>query len=102
MTDLIDQSTFEQIPHLGQTQGSTADQLAALQRVANRLGLYDAADAIERMQPSSHRAPIAKYLRDAAARHAGGGPSVSNFDPDLLVDLNALADRIEETENAQS
>lgn len=40
VNELIDQSTFEQIAHLSQTQGFTADQLAALQRVANRLGLF--------------------------------------------------------------
>lgn len=43
---LIDRETLEKIPMLQQSQAATYDQLAALQVVANRLGLYDAADVI--------------------------------------------------------
>ena len=43
---MIDLNT---IPSLPQRQDSTADQLADLISVANRLGMYDAADVVQQM-----------------------------------------------------
>jgi hypothetical protein len=37
------------IPAIAQRQDSLADQLQALRFVANRLGMYDAADAIQQI-----------------------------------------------------
>lgn len=42
-------SVLEGLPQLPQRQDSTAAQLADLRVIANRLGLYDAADAIKTM-----------------------------------------------------
>lgn len=42
-------SVLEKLPQLPQRQDSTAAQLADLRVIANRLGLYDAADAIKTM-----------------------------------------------------
>ncbi|HCF9284111.1 TPA: hypothetical protein NI618_001724 [Pseudomonas aeruginosa] len=42
-------SVLESLPQLPQRQDSTAAQLADLRVIANRLGLYDAADAIKTM-----------------------------------------------------
>lgn len=54
--NLIDLS---KLPAWPQSQASLADQMADLIRVANRLGLYDAADRIKRDQE----------LRGLAERH---------------------------------
>lgn len=40
---------IEQLPRLPQRQDATDAQLKDLWRVANQLGLYDAADAVRRM-----------------------------------------------------
>lgn len=40
---------FNEIPQLPQRQDSLHDQLADLQAVANRLGMYDAADVIREL-----------------------------------------------------
>jgi hypothetical protein len=42
----MDTTVFQQIPQLAQRQDSTTEQLQDLIAVANRLGMYDAADAI--------------------------------------------------------
>lgn len=42
-------SVLESLPQLPQRQDSTAAQLADLRVIANKLGLYDAADAIKTM-----------------------------------------------------
>lgn len=42
-------SVLESLPQLPQRQDSTAAQLTDLRVIANRLGLYDAADAIKAM-----------------------------------------------------
>lgn len=52
---MIDLNT---IPSLPQRQDSTADQLADLISVANRLGMYDAADVVQQM---SKNLPEPKY-----------------------------------------
>lgn len=44
---MIDISVLEKIPNCPQTQDSLTDQLKFLRMVANRLGLYDAADHIK-------------------------------------------------------
>jgi hypothetical protein len=41
---------LSKLPALPQSQASLADQMADLIRVANRLGLYDAADRVKRDQ----------------------------------------------------
>ncbi len=41
---------LSKLPALPQSQASLADQMADLIRVANRLGLYDAADRVRRDQ----------------------------------------------------
>lgn len=40
---------IRELPRLPQRQDATNDQLRDLWRVANQLGMYDAADAIRRM-----------------------------------------------------
>ena len=40
---------MDEIPELGQRQDSTAAQMEDLMKVANRLGMYDAADTISTM-----------------------------------------------------
>lgn len=45
--EMIDISVLEKIPNCPQTQDSLTDQLKFLRMVANRLGLYDAADHIK-------------------------------------------------------
>ncbi len=42
---------LSKLPAWPQSQASLADQMADLIRVANRLGLYDAADAVRQMAP---------------------------------------------------
>ncbi len=42
---------LNKLPAWPQSQASLADQMADLIRVANRLGLYDAADAVRQMAP---------------------------------------------------
>ena len=42
-------SVLASLPQLSQRQDSTAAQLADLRVIANKLGLYDAADAIKNM-----------------------------------------------------
>ena len=49
---------LQKIPPLSQRQDSVSNQLADLQIVANRLGMYDAADAIQ--QWCDHL-PVLKY-----------------------------------------
>jgi hypothetical protein len=49
---------LQNLPSYPQSQESVAEQLASLVLVANRLGLYDAADAIKQM---SGRLPELKY-----------------------------------------
>ena len=41
---------LSKLPALSQSQASLADQMAELIKVANRLGLYDAADRVRRDQ----------------------------------------------------
>lgn len=43
------QSRVASVPKFDQVQCSTQDQLEALRHVANRLGLYDAADVLRNM-----------------------------------------------------
>lgn len=45
---MVPTDILAQIPRMPQEQGSTTDQLLALVPMANRLGLYDAADFLER------------------------------------------------------
>lgn len=48
----MSQNDFERIPKLSQTQAALGDQLRDLMAVANRLGMYDAADALnDYLQP---------------------------------------------------
>jgi hypothetical protein len=42
---------LSKLPALPQSQASLADQMAELIQVANRLGLYDASDAVRQMAP---------------------------------------------------
>ena len=49
MTDTLLQKVIAQIPQQPQRQYGTDEQLRYLKAAANKLGLYDAADAIERM-----------------------------------------------------
>jgi len=49
---------LQNLPSYPQSQESVAEQLASLVLVANRLGLYDAADAIKQM---NSRLPELKY-----------------------------------------
>lgn len=49
------ESTLKQIPNLPQRQDSTQLQLQDLVVIANKLGLYDAADIIKHLQNSNTR-----------------------------------------------
>jgi hypothetical protein len=42
---------LHQLPVLPQSQQSLSDQMAELIQVSNRLGLYDAADAVHQLMP---------------------------------------------------
>jgi hypothetical protein len=48
MASLLTIEEMAAIPRLPQTQASLEDQLRTLHEVANQLGLYDAADFIEK------------------------------------------------------
>lgn len=45
----MDKKVLQQIPKLVQRQDSTEQQLLDLIPIANRLGMYDAADVIQRL-----------------------------------------------------
>lgn len=49
---------LHQLPARPQSQLSLSEQMATLKQVANRLGLYDAADAVRQLMP---RLPELKY-----------------------------------------
>lgn len=54
------QETFDQIPTCPQRQDSVTAQLIDLRAVANRLGMYDAADAIREII-GKQTAPVVRY-----------------------------------------
>ena len=54
----MNQDQLNQLPTWPQRQDSALDQMADLRIIANRLGFYDAADAIKQLMP---RLPELKY-----------------------------------------
>ena len=56
---------LHQIPQLPQRQDSTLDQLQDLHAVANRLGMYDAADIVKQFIDNNQKLSVsAPYLRE--------------------------------------
>jgi hypothetical protein len=51
---------MDSAPRFGQRQDSTVEQLADLRAVANKLGFYDAADALKTQLPAQREAPVAE------------------------------------------
>ena len=47
MSHVVDTKVLEMIPQQPQAQGAVQDQLVALYAIANRFGLYDAADLVQ-------------------------------------------------------
>lgn len=54
----MNQEKLNQLPTWPQRQDSVSDQMADLRIIANRLGFYDAADAIKQLMP---RLPELKF-----------------------------------------
>lgn len=59
----MNQKQLNQLPTWPQRQDSVSDQMTDLKIIANRLGLYDAADAIGLMLPE-HDKPICDYCKE--------------------------------------
>lgn len=61
LKNIID-SVLPNIPQQPQTQSSTEDQLETLYAIANRLGLYDAADYLMKVRPEKKLNQARKLL----------------------------------------
>lgn len=85
-----------QIPRLAQRQDSTSQQLEDLAAVANRLGMYDAADAIKRMLEGPPQESLADRLRARAERMSSEPTETTNHDRDTVFALNAAADALDD------
>lgn len=90
-----------QIPRMSQRQDSTNQQLEDLTAVANRLGMYDAADAIRRMLEGPPQDSLAERLRSRATRMGSETNEATNLDRDTIFALNAAADALEDNAEVQ-